>query len=241
VTQLEIDGWFYGFQNGNFFRLSNNTWWRQTSSEIVAYSRFEPEIFLVGNNHLEMQDLGTAIEAELLDVQSESTVVSEFNGLAYANVYTLQNLDTWQQTSTERTRTAYDQPAAMLWIESNQRRMLLRDELDQPIGDCKVVDPDADEDNDQIANAAEIAAGTDLADKNSFFRITETMIDGNGHHVLSWDAIEGRIYTILWSPSLAEEFQPWDDEIVWPQNSWTDLGHTTETEGFYRIDVRLAD
>ena len=241
VTRLEIDGWFHGFRNGNFFRLSDNTWWRQTSSEIVAYNRFEPEILLCGNTQLEMPDLGTAIEAELLDVQSESTVISEFNGLAYANVYTLQNQNTWQQLSTERTRTTYNQPAAMLWQENNQRRMLLRDELDRTIGTCTVADPEADMDGDLISNAAEIIAGTDLLDEQSKFEVIETTRDGTGYYILHWDAVEDRVYTIDWTPMLIEPFQALGTNILWPQNSWTDTVHTIETKGFYRIGVRIAD
>jgi len=241
VTRLEIEGWFHGFQSGNFLHLSDNTWWRQTSSEIVAYSRYQPEILLYGGNQFEMQNLGTAIEAERLNVQSESTVVSKFIGLAYGNIYTLQNLNTWQQLSKERTRTAHDQPSTMLWLEDNRTHLLLRGDLDVTIGTCTVADPEADTDGDMMSNAAEIVAGTDLFDEESTFKVTETTRDGTGHYVLHWDAVEDRVYTIDWTPSLTESFQALETNIFWPKNSWTDTVHTVEAKGFYRITVRLAD
>ena len=238
VTALEIDGWFHGFRSGNFFRLSDNTWWRQTSSEIVAYSRYKPEILLYGSNHLEMQDLGTTIEAELLDVQSESTVISEFNGLDYANIYTLQNQNTWQQLSQERTRTAYDRPDAMLWLEHNRNHLLLRDELDRTIGTCTVVNPDADNDGDLVANADEIVAGTALDDANDLFLITDIQYDSEGRAMLSWNAVEGRIYSVEWTQSLNEKFQTLEPKAV---PGWTDVYNSPENGGFYRIRVQLTN
>ncbi len=90
-------------------------------------------------------------------------------------------------------------------------------------------------------NAAEVVAGTDLFDKESKFEVTETTRDGTGHYVLHWDAAEGRIYSIEWTPSLTESFQTLENKIAAPQNSWTDTVHSVETKGFYRIGVRLAD
>ena len=236
VTALEIDGWFHGFQNGNFFRLSNNTWWRQTSSEILAYSRYRPEILLYNETRLEMTDLGAAVEAEPLDVQTESSITNEFTGLAYANIYALNNQDIWQQRSKERTRTAYDQPAVMLWLEDNRFHLLVRDELDQTIGSCTVVDPDEDADGDQIANADELIAGTDLDDADDLFLITDISYDSEGRAVLSWNAIADRIYSVEWTPSLDEGFQTLEIDII-PE--WTDVYNAPGTGGFYRIRVQL--
>jgi hypothetical protein len=59
--------------------------------------------------------------------------------------------------------------------------------------------------------------------------------------VLNWIAVEGRIYTIEWTPSLTENFQTLETGILWPQNSWTDTFHAVETRGYYRITVRRAE
>jgi hypothetical protein len=59
-------------------------------------------------------------------------------------------------------------------------------------------------------------------------------------NILQWGAVSGRVYSIYWTTNLLNGFQPLGANILWPQNSWTDLVHGAENEGFYRIKVNLG-
>ncbi|MBC8206632.1 MAG: lamin tail domain-containing protein [Kiritimatiellales bacterium] len=241
VTRTKIDGTFYGFGIREFFHLQNGEWWRQTSFETSASTRSSPEVLIweeSGNFQFEMPDEGRTVTAQKLTVTAESSVTNTFNGLHYGNTYQLANGEDWLQVSFENISSNAVNPDAMLWVDGNDTNLLLRGSGDQEIGNCTVADPTADGDGDRIANAAEIIAGTDLADRDSFFQITEAVIDGSRHCVLSWDAVEGRRYTILWAASLDQAFHP-QATVDAPTNSWTDTEHTTDTEGFYEIEVSL--
>ncbi|HSR88278.1 MAG TPA: hypothetical protein VLL07_04940, partial [Pontiella sp.] len=61
------------------------------------------------------------------------------------------------------------------------------------------------------------------------------------HIIINWESVTGRIYTVLWTPSLHEPFHPLEIGIQYPQNSYTDLVHTAESSGFYRVVVMRAD
>lgn len=244
VTRTRIDGIFQGFGLRNIFPLTNGEWWRQTSLENTASTHSSPEVLLWsddGDDFFEMPDLGQTVEAEELAVYLVSTITNDFTGLRRGNIYQLANDENWMQASGEIINTPADTPQAMLWAEDGLTNLLVRGKQDVTIGTCRVVDPEADTDGDMMSNAAEAVAGTDLFDAESTFKVTETTRNGTGHYVLHWDAVEGRVYTVGWTPSLTEYFQPLETTILWPQNSWTDTVHSVETKGFYRIGVRLAD
>jgi len=57
--------------------------------------------------------------------------------------------------------------------------------------------------------------------------------------VIYWDSIAGRIYSIYWTPSLAEPFQLLESGIFYPQNSYTDQVQRVEQSGFYKVGVEL--
>ena len=241
VTRTTIDGTFYGFGIKEFFHLQNGDWWRQTSFETSASTRSNPDILIWeedGAFQFEMPDEGRTVTAKKLTVVAESSVTNAFSGLHYGTIYQLANGDSWIQISFENINSSAVGPDAMLWVDGNNTNLLLRGSSDEEIGDCEVVDPNADPDGDQIANAAEIIAGTDLADAKAFFQITETVIGGNGHHTLNWPAVEDRRYAILWTASLDQIFQP-QATVDAPTSSWTDTEHTTDTNGFYKIEVSL--
>ncbi len=109
----------------------------------------------------------------------------------------------------------------MVWAEGMQTNMIVRDSSAFAIGTCVVASP---------------SAATGVSARS--LRLPAPAPSGN---VLRWNTIQGCTYTIEWTPSLTESFQTLENAIVWPQNSWTDTVHTVETEGFYRIGVRLAD
>ncbi|MBI9020100.1 MAG: hypothetical protein JEZ10_02445 [Verrucomicrobia bacterium] len=244
VTHTAISGWFHGFGLRNIFRLQNGSWWRQTSLDNSTSTRFGPEVLIWNDNGtdiLEMPDEGRSVSAEELTVHLESSITNKFSGLHYGNLYRLNGNGDWLQISFENVITNVSNPSVMLWIEGAQTNMVVRGDSDVTIGSCTVVDPVGDADGDQISNAAEMTAGTNLFDKESKFEVTETTRDGTSQTVLHWDAVEGRVYSIEWTPSLTESFQPLENKIAAPQNSWTNTVHSVETKGFYRIGVRLAD
>jgi hypothetical protein len=186
--------------------------------------------------YLEMPDEGRTVTAEELSVQIQSTITNAFTGLHYGNLYRLASGGDWIQIGSANISTNVSNPSVMLWTEGTLTNMIVRDSRNVTIGTCIVVDPILDADSDGFSNAAEVLAGSDPLDSQSNFTLRQT-----DHYVLSWDAVEGRIYTIEWTPSLTERFQTLENSIAWPQNSWTDTVHAVSTEGFYRISVRLAD
>ncbi|MEI7851404.1 MAG: lamin tail domain-containing protein [Kiritimatiellales bacterium] len=234
-----VVGYFYGFGYETILHLADGSWWKQISFERSASIRRNPDVLLWNEgcmNYLEMPDEGLQISAEELDVRLESTVTNDFAGLHYGNTYGLADGSDWLQLSFENISTNIAAPTVMLWIEGTQTGMLVRDHRDATVGTCIVGDPISDPDSDGQSNAAEVLAGFDPLDSQSRFELRQT-----DRYVLSWDAVEGRVYTIEWSPSLTERFQTLETSIVWPQSSWTDTVHAVETRGFYRIGVRLAE
>ncbi len=243
VKHLTIDGWFYGFKQGSFLRLSDNSWWRQTSRDLSTYTHFEPEILLwndAGTDRIEMPDNARTVDAEQLSVLNESTITNDFTGLQYANIYQLDDDGDWLQTSTPVTTDDTDEPQAMLWAENEKVNLLARRGDDSTIGTCTVVDPSADADGDLVNNAEEAVAGTSLYDSEDFFVITDIGYDSLGRAVLRWESIPGRIYTAQWTPSLIQPFQTLENSITFPQDSWTDTINPPGSGGFYRINVHLA-
>jgi hypothetical protein len=56
---------------------------------------------------------------------------------------------------------------------------------------------------------------------------------------LQWQSAFGRVYSVYWTTNLMNSFQPLETNIVWPQNSWTDLVNEAQADGFYKIKVQL--
>ena len=190
--------------------MQDGSWWRQTSLDTSTSTRSNPEVLIWDDNGtdvLEMPDEGRAVDAEELAVHLESTITNAFVGLHYGNLYRLDGGGDWIQVSFETANTNLVDPEVMLWIEDSETHMVVRGDLDVTIGTCVIADPEADTDGDQISNAAEIVAGTDLLDAQSKFEVTETTRDGTGHYILHWEAVEDRVYTIDWTPTLTEPFQ----------------------------------
>ncbi|MCK4564028.1 MAG: hypothetical protein KAU94_05090, partial [Verrucomicrobia bacterium] len=110
------------------------------------------------------------------------------------------------------------------------------------IGCYEFVSADADSDGDRMDDRGEIIAGTDPLDPESYFHVTTDTTDGLPQHIIiNWEAVTGRVYNVLWTPSLMEPFQPLEIGIQYPQSSYTDTVHTVESSGFYRVVVMLAD
>lgn len=243
VIRTTISGTFYGFGKGRLFKFTDGTWWKQTSSETSAFTRFNPEVLVWregGTDYIEMPDDGCRVAAEKPDVILESTITNGFAGLHYGNVYRLAGGESRMQISFENGSTNAANPEVMLWVEGDKTNMLVRGERDFIIGTCTVVDPLSDADNDGLSNTDEVTAGSDPDDPQSALLASVFQPPASGR-VLSWNAVEDRVYTIEWTPSLTERFQSLETDIVWPQNSWTDTVHSAETKGYYRITVRRAE
>lgn len=234
-----IAGYFYGFGHGNLFRLADGSWWKQISFERSGITRLNPAVLVwseTGADYLELPDEGLRVAAEKLNVQLESAVTNTFAGLHYGNLYQLNGGGSWLQISFENVRTNVTAPEVMLWTDAIGTNLLVRDSRDAAIGTCTVVEPANDADRDGIDNQREVLAGSNPLDAQSRFELRQT-----SRYTLSWDAVEGRVYTIEWTPSLTESFQTLESGIIWPQNSWTDTVHAVETKGYYRITVRRAE
>ncbi|HKL20771.1 MAG TPA: hypothetical protein VJ904_03130, partial [Tichowtungia sp.] len=240
VVRTAIDGTFYGFGNGTFFKLQNGEWWRQTSSETSASTRSSPDV-LIWNSTFQMPDEGRSVSANPLAVLDESVITDSFTGLRYANIYSLANGQAWAQISFENIASGKLNPAAMIWVDGDDIRLLARDSNDRTIGSCTVISPWNDDDNDGIPNIDEMIAGTSLLDRNDFFYILGFNTDFMGRAVLRWVPVSGRTYTIEWTPSLLQEFQPLETLTDWTQDRWTDTVNPPGSGGFYRILVQLTD
>lgn len=255
ITRTAIGGWFYGFGRKNIFNFTDGSWWEQTSLDRSASTRLNPEVLVWsenGDDYLELPDEGLRVTAGKLNVHLESTITNAFAGLHYGNLYRLANGENWLQISFEAVSSNVAEPEVLLWIEGTETNLLMRDSRNVTIGTCTVVDPEIDADSDGINNQREVIAGSDPFNAQSQFKITQTALDGSNHYSLHWNVVEGRAYTIEWTPSLTESFprhsltpgsgwQTLETNMVWPQNSWTDTAHTAETKGYYRITVRLAE
>jgi hypothetical protein len=238
-TRSKVSGYFYGFGYGSVFRLADGSWWKQISFERSAAVHRNPDVLVWNTNgldYLEMPDENRSVTVEKLNVCLESTVTNSFTGLHYGNLYPLTGGGSWIQLSFEHVSTNMPEPKAVLWKNGTQTTLLIRDSRDVTIGTCTVADSNADSDNDGLSNTAEVLAGVDPLDAQSRFDLRQT-----NHYVLNWNAVECRIYTIEWTPSLARPFQILENSIAAPQNSWTDTVHSAEARGYYRISVRLAD
>ncbi len=110
------------------------------------------------------------------------------------------------------------------------------------------VDPDADADGDGLCNGGECVAGTDPTDRASTFNIRELVSGGDAGQpapnelTLRWPSLEGRVYDVLWSPTLGGTFSVIATGLpaTPPSNS-----HTVDTAGhaagFYKIVVRASE
>lgn len=101
----------------------------------------------------------------------------------------------------------------------------------------------ADSDNDGHNNENEQTTGMNPTNASSVFAVTnfEFLFNETTNLVIEWPSITSRVYNIYWSPSLTNSFQNLKPNIHYPQNSYTVTVHGTESKGFYKMDVRLAE
>jgi len=100
----------------------------------------------------------------------------------------------------------------------------------------------ADSDADGYDNSEEYIAGTNPKDASSYFKVAVADESSSGlPFSITWPSVTGRLYNVQWTPSLTTGFLPLANDIAYPQNSFTDLTHEVVNEGFYRVNVRLAE
>jgi len=104
-----------------------------------------------------------------------------------------------------------------------------------------VADAYADGDSDGFNNLAEFISGTDPTNGASYFVAANSVAEVGGTNciVVEWISIPDRLYSVQWSTNLISGFQIFETVSEHPINSYTDTTHNAESEGFYKVDVRM--
>lgn len=98
-----------------------------------------------------------------------------------------------------------------------------------------------DFDEDGCNNLHEYIAGTNPTNSSSRFVVSSSLVlfDESYCNTIEWAPVSNRIYNILWTPSLEQTFQLLGTNFAFPQNSYTDIIHNAESQGFYKLEVGL--
>jgi len=92
------------------------------------------------------------------------------------------------------------------------------------------VEPDATASNGVNTVLQCYIAGLDPNDLDACFELSSC-------HPLQWTATSGRVYTVWWTSNLLSSFQPLESNLT--AGAFTDLAHSADSQGFYKIDVRV--
>ncbi|MCK5528342.1 MAG: hypothetical protein KAI74_01550 [Kiritimatiellae bacterium] len=105
-------------------------------------------------------------------------------------------------------------------------------------GDATNATATVDQDGDGVDNLGEYITCNDPTDSNSVFSATVAMeVDQKAS--IGWTSSANRFYDVYWTSNILNEFSSIQTNIVYPQNSYTDLAHPLDAIGFYRVHVRL--
>ena len=99
--------------------------------------------------------------------------------------------------------------------------------------------PDGHADADPQSNLDEFIAGTNPTNAESYFSIVNHAMSDTHGFVVEWPSVAGRFYSVRWTDSLTNSFQILEDNMEFPQGSYTDTVHHVDGQGFYEVDVRL--
>lgn len=82
--------------------------------------------------------------------------------------------------------------------------------------------------------------GLNPNDPQSAF-LTSVLCSPSSSRMLQWSEVSGRVYSIYWTPDLQSPFIPLATAIPWPNSNFTDNTHSSESSGFYKIDVQMEE
>jgi hypothetical protein len=94
-------------------------------------------------------------------------------------------------------------------------------------------DADLDQDMDGLKTWQEYIAGTVPTNGDSCFKASQ-----NTRNTISWSPVSGRVYSVYWTTNLMNGFQPLETNILYPQNSYTNLAPDA-AHNYYQIKVRI--
>ncbi len=100
--------------------------------------------------------------------------------------------------------------------------------------DAAISGETADPDGDGFGNLQEYIAGTNPRDSQSQF-VVSSGPGAQNQHVLQWDSVSGRVYSICSSSNLLMPFVLLEENIQWPQSNYMDQA---ESEKFYKLNVQ---
>ena len=101
-----------------------------------------------------------------------------------------------------------------------------------------------DSDLDGQINLYEFIAGSNPTNAGSLFEIQSDSAasTGSAPFIVSWNAVEGRVYSVRASENLAVlPFSDLSGDLLYPANSYTTSVGAAEAGKFYRVDVRLEN
>jgi hypothetical protein len=84
-------------------------------------------------------------------------------------------------------------------------------------------------------------AGFDPTNPAALFVMTQLGGEGSAleNIVMQWMSVSGRVYTIYWTSNLFSDFSPVQSNYT--GGVFTDVTHSADDEGFYRIEVQVAE
>jgi len=86
----------------------------------------------------------------------------------------------------------------------------------------------ADQDADGLKTWQEYIAGTDPTNNASCLRAAQ-----NIRNVITWSPVAGRVYSVYWSTNLVKGFSNLADNILYPQNSYTNTTPDTKVNHYH--------
>jgi len=84
-------------------------------------------------------------------------------------------------------------------------------------------------------------AGINPNDPNAAFVTFVEHAPDSDASIVRWDLVHGRVYSIYWTSNLTNSFTLLQSNVVWSAEGFIDQDHTSDKQGYYKIDVQLKD